>query len=385
MIDLLPTAWSVISAAFVFIAGALISMKVGPYFNVGQRRSFLLYLWHSLFCIVYLLYVRGSGGDALMYYDVSMRDSVDFTHGTAAVLFITRVLGYFLELSILGVFLAFNIFGFLGLLAFDGALKYGAAGKGRLMRRVASMLIFLPSVSFWSSAIGKDAIAFTATGLALWAAINMKRRFWLMTVAVLLMLSVRPHMAALLAVALAISVMLDSRVSIARRGSMGIAAAAACVVLVPFAMGTSGLERAGGIEAVGDYIENRQGYNLEGGGGLDISSMSLPMKLFTYLFRPLPFEAHSIPAFAASIDNVVLLGLAVLGVWSLMRGRRIPSQVNWTFLLAYAFSSWVLLSLTTANLGISVRQKWMFAPMVIFLLASLIGARRDFGVPANHR
>jgi hypothetical protein len=33
--------------------------------------------------------------------------------------------------------------------------------------------------------------------------------------------------------------------------------------------------------------------------------------------------------------------------------------------------------LTTANLGISVRLKWMFAPMLIFLMISAMGHRTD--------
>jgi hypothetical protein len=47
-----------------------------------------------------------------------------------------------------------------------------------------------------------------------------------------------------------------------------------------------------------------------------------------------------------------------------------------TFLLAYSVTAWVMLALTTANLGISVRQKWMFAPMLIFLFLSVAGRRR---------
>ncbi|MFZ7095389.1 hypothetical protein ACOPJQ_02795 [Luteimonas dalianensis] len=374
--ELLPSAWSVISTGAVFVSGAFVCMKLGPRFRVGQRRSLLLYVWHSIFCVVYVMYVSESGGDALMYYDASMVDSVDFTFGTAAVLSVTRLFSYFLGLSILGVFSVFNIIGTVGLLAFDGALRHGVSGKSRGMRRVASILVFLPSVSFWSSAIGKDAISFCATGLALWAAIDMKRRFWLMGVAVLLMLSVRPHMAVLLSVALAVSVVFNPRVSLLRRCVMGIAAAGASAVLIPLAIGTSGLGNAGGVEAVADYVERRQGYNMEGGGGVDISSMSLPMKMFTYLFRPLPFEAHNLPSFAASIDNMVLLGLTFLGVWSVRRGRHYLAGVNWMFLLAYSLFGWLLLSLTTANLGISMRQKWMFVPMVIFLLVSVIGARR---------
>jgi len=34
-----------------------------------------------------------------------------------------------------------------------------------------------------------------------------------------------------------------------------------------------------------------------------------------------------------------------------------------------------MLATTTANLGIAMRQKWMFLPCLIFLLLSVIGAK----------
>jgi hypothetical protein len=48
----------------------------------------------------------------------------------------------------------------------------------------------------------------------------------------------------------------------------------------------------------------------------------------------------------------------------------------------YVFGSWLILAMTTANMGIALRQKWMFAPMLIFLLISVIGRRRQ--VIHNH-
>ena len=49
------------------------------------------------------------------------------------------------------------------------------------------------------------------------------------------------------------------------------------------------------------------------GGAVDIASMSLPMQLFTYMFRPLPMEASSVFQLASSVDNVILLYLMVVG------------------------------------------------------------------------
>jgi hypothetical protein len=100
------------------------------------------------------------------------------------------------------------------------------------------------------------------------------------------------------------------------------------------------------------------------------------MKLLTYMYRPLPFEAHSLTALATSIDNLVLIALTILAASGYARGRRPRPNVDVTFLLAYSVTAWVMLALTTANLGISVRQKWMFVPMLIFLFLSVAGRRR---------
>jgi hypothetical protein len=245
------------------------------------------------------------------------------------------------------------------------------------VRRLATFIVVLPSVSFWSSAIGKDSMALLAAGLALWAALALKRRAWLMLAAIALMLLVRPHIAALMVGALALSMIGQRRIGLAERFAIGGIALVLAVVLVPVAMTASGLRSDAGVADVTEYIDNRQNSNMEGGGGVDISHMALPLKLFTYLFRPMPYEAHNLPALAASIDNVALLLLVLAGLPQLLKRRTRGGRENRAFLWLYALSAWLLLALTTANLGISVRQKWMFAPMLIFLMISAMGHRTD--------
>ncbi|MFB8828532.1 hypothetical protein ACE0DR_02285 [Azotobacter sp. CWF10] len=149
-----------------------------------------------------------------------------------------------------------------------------------------------------------------------------------------------------------------------------------------------GLEYAGvkgtDTEALMEYVEGRQEHNMKGGGAVDISSMSLPMQLFTYLFRPLPFEATTVFAMAAALDNMILLYLFVTGGRAMLRrpaGRRY--QENRIFLWSYALVAWLMLAMTTANLGIALRQKWMFTPMLILLFLSALGTVRQQVRPAS--
>lgn len=369
-------SWSIISAFIVFLAGAFLTAKISGVFKSSNKRGLLIYFWHTAFCLIYLAYVTKFGGDSVAYYRKAVIGRFDFEFGTAAVDGLTSILVHGLGFGILSCFLVFNIFGSIGLLAFDGALQQATRNKSNFFKMLATIIVFLPSVSFWSSAIGKDAISFLAMGLAMWAALQLNKRVWLMVLAVFLMLIVRPHMAGMMVIGLSLSVMFDKKTNIAKRLLLGFVAMIGAAVMVPFALQYAGVSDPTSAEAIMDYVENRQSYNMEGGGGVDISSMSLPMQLFTYMFRPVIFEARSITALAAALDNLVLLYLFIVGGYALIKKKATHFTENRKFMWIYAALAWFVLAMTTANLGIAVRQKWMFAPMLIFLLISLIGKER---------
>jgi hypothetical protein len=374
--EAVSSSWQILGVTLVLAVGLYISVLMGRLLEAGDKRSIGLYLWHTVFCAVYFLYSMGNTADSNGYFLESLSGGRNFSLGTAAVTYLTALLSSGLGLSKLGVFFVYNIFGSVGLLAFDASLRSVTANKHLQIRRFATLIILLPSVSFWSSAIGKDSLAFMATGLALWAFLNLNRRAWLAIFSVSIMLLVRPHVAALMVVAILVSLMAQSRVEIWRRLLFGGGALFCALILVPFAMDYSGLGNSATSTTLLEYIEQRQGYNMEGGGGIDISSMSLPLQMFTYLFRPLPLEAHSLTSLAVSFENVALLLFVVIGIGGWIKGRRMAAHIDWVFLSVFSMSMWVLLASTTANLGIAVRQKWMFLPMIILLFISVIGKKR---------
>ncbi|MEC9443640.1 MAG: hypothetical protein VX408_01075, partial [Pseudomonadota bacterium] len=86
----------------------------------------------------------------------------------------------------------------------------------------------------------------------------------------------------------------------------------------------------------------------------------------------------SITALAAAIDNLILLYLFIVGIYALIIKKSQSFTENRKFMWVYVAIAWVVLSMTTANLGIAIRQKWMFAPILIFLLISLVGKNRSY-------
>ena len=373
---LVETPWDVVSAAATFLVGMLVIVLLGRRFQATVSRSLMLYIWHTLMCIMYLWFVITYGGDSLSYYERAAAQSFGIDVGTTGVLSLTAVFARGLNMSLLGTALAYNVFGAIGLLAFDACLRIATRNKSYKVRCLATLIVFLPSVSFWSSGIGKDALSFMAVGLALWACLDLRRRTVAMIIAVAVMLLVRPHMAAMMVLALIISVLLNARSSLPKRVMQGAVATAAAALILPFALNYAGIGENARVPDVADYIEQRQGYNMEGGGGVDIASMSLPVKLYTYMFRPMLYEARSVTALAASIDNLILVFLFAVGGWHLLFKRPSGQGENRIFMWTYAMLAWLVLALVTANLGIALRQKWMFTPMLIFLLISVIGRPR---------
>ncbi|MDX1303656.1 hypothetical protein [Photobacterium sp.] len=377
--EVISNVWHIISAFLVFLLGVFFTLMVSKYFKVKKYRSLFLYCWHSLFCIGYMFYSINNVADSTLYYINGEFGPSSFSLGTRAVEYLVYVFRL-MDFSYLGVFLVFNIFGSIGLLAFYASLNQVVISSSLFLRRVALLVVLLPSVSFWSSAIGKDSLSFLAIGLALWAALALERRTLLMIVSIFIMLFVRPHMAGMLVIAIGVAIFVHRKVSITQRMLVGILAIGAAVIMVPFALKYAGLEQVSSASDIHTYIDKRQGYNQSGGASIDIASMSLPMQLFTYLLRPLPFEARSITALAASLDNLVLLAIIVYYFFSKVRSSRVKSRHsligNRIFMWSYVVMSWFILASTTANLGISVRQKWMFAPILIFLLISYISSRK---------
>lgn len=363
----------------IIFLGLLIAIAFYAKFQVSLSHSFMLYVWHSTFCFIYVAYVNANGGDAIGYFNAAQTDEIKIKFGTSAVEWLTALFSRYFGLSFISTSLVYNIFGFIGLLALSGSLRQVTQFSKNKVRQMVSLLVFLPSINFWSSGIGKDSIAVMAVCLALWASIALVRRWKIMVFSILVMLVVRPHIAGLMIVALALAtVFKEGGITGMKWWMLIVVLIAGSSVAVPFALEYAGLGGPLSVSDVNEYFETRQGYNQEGGGGIDISQMSLPMQLFTYLFRPLPFEASGVAALAASIENVLLMFFFLYAARCWFIGRKkykhYSGITNTAFVVFFALTTWGVLAMTTANLGISLRQKWMFMPMFFYVAAAAIAS-----------
>lgn len=354
----------------LFTLGCLVFLTSGNKLGVKSKRSLYIYLWHTLFCLVYYYYASTNISDSNGYYRKALIGGATFGLGTSFIDWVNGFLVNNLKFSYLNCFMLYNFFGSVGLLFFYSSLSSICKYSSNKLKKYAYLICFLPSLSFWSASIGKDSLAFFGCSLLIYSSIKIEKRFIFLILGFLLILLVRPHIATVIVLSLSGSAVFSRKFKISYRLIFLACSVIGIVTLLPFALSLSGVGESFNVVELQDYIERRQTLNQEGGSSLDISSMSLIEQMYSYLYRPLPFEAHSITALIASIDNTVLLILTFLTFRVFIRKKTsylLSGTTNVAFLSLYSIGVWLILCTTTANLGIAMRQKWMFAPILIFI------------------
>lgn len=372
-VALVSSAWHVISATVTVLLGAVIVYQLSKVFHIRSRVALGLYAWHSLFALAYIYISLTIGADSIGYFEASRNIYELFRPGTLAVTYFTGFFSTTLGMSYLGVFAVFNIIGTVGLIAFAGALAEVEPHLAKWSQRWLPLLLFLPGASFWSAAISKDAFSFFAAGVAVWGVLRPSSRWPAMLLAVAALLLVRPHIAVVMMVALAGALIFGLRSAVIIRVILGFLAAAVGAFMLQFALEYVGLENASGTADFVDYVEQRQNANTEGGSSVDLVGMSVPVRLFTYLFRPLFVDAGNVLGLASSVENLVLLLIVAIAVFSIFgRKRSVLPNFAWVATLLFSLLTWGVLANTTANLGIATRQKWMFVPLLLVWLLSYL-------------
>lgn len=358
-------------SALVLLGGGTLCLLLGRALRLHPALAAALFAWHSILAFFYSSYILQNGGDAFVYYQRARFDFVELSFGTDFIVWLSSIpvsIGFsFWPLASL-----YNIVGAAGLLFFCAALRETPAFSTNATygRLVALLCCVMPSLSFWTSGIGKDAPAFLSVALFLWSTMKLHRRQVVAVAAVLIMLPVRPHIAMLMVLSTAAGTVFVEELRASVRFGIAASGAAAAVFAVPLALAYSGSTR---FDSLGAYISERQEQNLGGGSSIDIAGMNPLGRLFSYTYRPLPNEASGLDQLSASIDNLILLGLTVAGIILVYRAGIGKVFRRHSIHLIYGFATLVMLSQVTANLGLAARQKWMSLPALMLVLVGAWG------------
>lgn len=368
----------------IFLTTVAIAIGVGRSLHISVSRSMGLFMWHTLFCLIYAQYDLDNSDVSFYYNSGLLAGNNEFGFGRLFIQWMSEVLIQRLNFDFFEIFVLFNMFGFFGLILLDATIKQ----LHFLTKTSESLYVwipFIPGISFWSCALGKDGIAFSASLLAVYASIDIQKRVIFLASGVFFMLLVRPHIALMMAGAAAIAMMASNKIAVSIRLSIVAGITVFFVAITGFVIQYIGADGISNTDDLFDAIENIENKSPLGVTGVDLSQMSLPMKLFTYLFRPLFIDAPGILGIAVSFENSILLILLLSSLSHLYKRFQSDRSFFFVYNLSYFLLGLVILGMITGNLGIAIRQKWMILPgfLVISVFATLEQGRRN--IPSSRR
>lgn len=349
-----------------------------PLFN-KQDRKFInkLFFFHFSVAIAFNYLVANGGGDAIVYWNFpkvsemsAVMDIIERGSASGVVYLINYFPSHVLELSFFTGNMAYALLGFLGFIYLYHVTKTTFpetnyfAGFKIFGIPIFPWIWFLPNLHFWSSGIGKDTLLFFCIALFVFSLQHLKKRFFGVLLSVLLSLVIRPHITLFLIVSFGIGYTFDGRLKSYQKVIIFLLFALLFGSIFSYVLDFVKLESLES-QSIADYTSNKAAKlnQADSSSGLDISGYPYPIKVFTFLYRPLFFDVNGVLAILASIENLILMIFTI----KVLRNKPMKGFKRANFLLKGAMIYFVLgalsFSLILGNLGIMLRQKNMFYPL----------------------
>ncbi len=396
---LFPKGYDFASGIVVFFVIVLLDMALimhvsrtdGELRKIMVAGLFFKFLAAAAYLTVALHFWQG--GDFMFYFDqgsniaASLRNNGEIgsiagvtshteMNGTTLLHIITGFVFVIMGPTLSGGIVFFSSVAYWGVFLFWRA--FATAFPGGDSKTTAALLFFLPSIVFWSSTIGKDAllsltIGLTAYGLARVLYGGRFSGFGYMTAGVLGTGAIRPHIGAILGMSLAVIYLLGRN----RAGLPGVLARLIGIPLIivgTYYTFSQAKERLGlqdtehAQQYLTDWNENTAyGGSSFQGGSLAVRALTAP----ALPFRPFPWEVNSVQTLISSLEGMVLLLLFWINRRSLMF-----SLSHWRshpfvgFIVFYSLETAVALSCAFSNFGLLARERVMFTPLLLMLIAA---------------
>ena len=370
---------------FTLVTAIFIGRRLG----FGHNISLIIFSVHTFYCIVYW-YVGTQVGysDAIWYFNVSLIYDFNWLPGNFFVISTTKVFTDILGLNMLNTFLVFNIFGIIGIQFLLRVLLDIWPKSRNIISYMPYFIILLPGHSFWSSAIGKDGLAYLSVCLLLYGMHFNKYSY--LIISIFLMFLVRPH----IAFVMLISFLITFVVSRLNKSLFQYLIFIFAIVTI-FSVSAIVIKYVGiksfSLDALLEFIKSRGEMGLGGGStytnvcnaGYCTQSGTFSSMVFRYLFSPLFYDAKNVTAILFSLESLFLLIFFIkyilFKLTYILKNVRIPIIC---YSLIHSITLIVLLSLTTVNTGIALRQKYMILPF-LFIIGSM--AAKNYYIKSKYR
>ena len=373
--------FNMLGAFFLILVLFLITQ--GLFSSLSKKHAFfskklmnILFFYHFFFWGVYYLYALFNNSDSKAYYDRPQNVNLGwldfFGTSTTFIDFLSYPFINFLGFNYEMMMVFFAWLGYLGFVYAYLFFRENIPVKITVFKRfdLLTLILFFPNMHFWTASLGKGAPIFLGLMMFAYAIKSTKSRVMTLIIGSILIYFIRPHVFLFVAVGTVLGYMSGKeKISFGKKLFIYIVMIGGLWLVQDQILGVVGLEDSENlVEGFEDFSEDRSQSLSNSGSGVDMSSYSLPVKLFTFWFRPLFFDAPGILGFITSVENLMYLLLFV----KILKKDFITFIKNSTVVvkmsLVVFFLSSFAMTFVMSNLGIIMRQKSMVMYFAFFVI-----------------
>ncbi|GAA4321092.1 hypothetical protein GCM10023164_20250 [Christiangramia aestuarii] len=241
-----------------------------------------------------------------------------------------------------------------------------------------TLILFLPNMHFWTASLGKGAPIFMGLMMFAYAIGEPKKRWGVLLIGSLITYYIRPHVFLFVAVGTILGYFTGKeKISFWKKALVFMIMVGSLILVQDTILGVAGLNDSENlVEGFEDFSEDRASSLSSSGSGIDMVNYPLPIKLFTFWFRPLFFDAPGILGLIVSVENLIylLLFFKILKKDFIEFLKKSPISVKMsltTFFLASLAMAFVM-----SNLGIIMRQKSMVMYFLFFVIYYFLAQKK---------
>ncbi len=370
--------------ALIIIFVVILGLQIPSFFKFTQKdlgRLRFLWAYHLVFGYAYYSSVIAQGGsDSLKYWTEAKKITVQQallslveSKGTQVMYALNYIPSGILGLNFLTGTIFYSLIGFIGLIFFYKiAIELIPFNYKFNNIFLFPAILFLPNLHFWAVAVGKDTLLFFCVGAFSYALMKWKTRIPLLIFALLLAYIVRPHIVLFLALSYSLAFLLNNKIGKFQRVLLFLAMAGVGAIVLPSVMEYAKIEELS-VDSYEQFSDNKVSVlsRAHTGSSVDVSNYPLPLKIFTFLYRPTFIDIRNFPALLAAFENLILLILSVM----VLRRKPVKTFNEAPFvikgLVFFLLIGTLAFSMSLGNLGIMLRMRNMFLPgMLIFICYS---------------
>lgn len=337
-----------------------------------------MYWYHMFFGLVYWTYAQLNRSDSVNYYNNTKylwRNWFDaFSAGTDFVEWMAfpfvRWFGFNYDMMMfLTTWLGF--WGFIYFyLFFKENLRFNPKFEGW---DAITIFMFLPNMHFWTASLGKGAIIFAGIGFLIYGLSWPAKRIGHIAFGSFLTYMIRPHILFAILIGMGVGFILGKeKVPTYQK-----------YLVVFFAIGMSiyvyedlivylGYDPNNLVESFEEESALNAGRLASAGSGVDMTSYSLPFKLFTFWFRPLFIDSPNVIGLIVSMENALYIYMfsKIIRKDFITYIRIAPAMVKMSAVVFISIS--ISMTFVMSNLGIIIRQKSQIMYFMLFVIVAFM-------------